>query len=331
MSYILIGNKTFEETAFDDESELETAVVSNKEYIFGENTILLDYKRKVGTKKSKNAGIPDGFLIDFSNTNKPQLFFVEYELESHHLYEHIGPQIMRFYASFETGQRELQIKLTTILKEDSYLKRKIENKLKKMSFDNIDSLLNYLIYDRNLGIIVVIDDQTEDFNSLLRRFSDVPEIVVVKKYICNNEIAYQYTPFREGISEKGVLKTKLIDLTEADTIVCPAREDGFKHAFLDNNAWWAIRISPSIIPQLKYIAMYETQPASKIRWMARIKQNGIQPYKNTGKYIVNVEGKKQMGPILLDKDKKGVAPQSPRYTTYEKLMKANKISELWYK
>ena len=121
-----------------------------------------------------------------------------------------------------------------------------------------------------------------------------------------------------------------IPLKEIDTIVCAAREDGFKHAFLENDAWWAIRISPSIIPQLKYIAMYETIPISEIKWMAKIKENGIQSYKNTGKYIVSVEDKKKIGPIKLDKDIKGMAPQSPRYTTYEKLIKAKKISELWY-
>lgn len=110
MSYILIDNKTFEETAFENEDELERAVVNNKKYIFGDETVLIDIKRKVGLKNSKNTGIPDGFLIDFSNPNKPQLFFVEYELESHHLYEHIGPQIMRFYASFETGGKKSSLK-----------------------------------------------------------------------------------------------------------------------------------------------------------------------------------------------------------------------------
>ncbi|MBN1860325.1 MAG: hypothetical protein JW840_02565 [Candidatus Thermoplasmatota archaeon] len=329
MSYILIDEKTFEETAFDNEDELERAVVDNKKYIFGDETVLIDLKRKVGQKGSKNTGIPDGFLIDFSNANKPQLFFVEYELESHHLYEHIGPQIMRFYASFETGGRDLQVKITEFIKAESGLKNLVENKIKKTPFDNIDSLLNYLIYDRNLGIIVIIDDQTEDFNSLLKRFSEVPEVVVVKKYLCGNNIAYQYNPFREGISEKTLMKAQPKDIMDVDTIVCPAREDGFKHAFLENDAWWAIRISPTLIPQLKYIAMYETQPASQIRWMAKIKQNGIQQYKNTGKYIVNVESKEKIGPIQLDKDKKGVAPQSPRYTTLEKLKAARKISDLW--
>ena len=223
----------------------------------------------------------------------------------------------------------MHVKLTNYIKGEDSLKKKIEGKTKHTPYDNIDSLLNYLIYDRSLGIIVVIDEQTEDFNSLLKRFSEVPEVVVIKKYLCNNEILYQYNPFREGVSEKIRARAKHRDITDIDTIVCPAREDGFKHAFLENDAWWAIRISPTLIPQLKYIAMYETQPISKIRWMAKIKQNGIQPYKNTGKYIVNVERKKKIGPIHLDKDKKGVAPQSPRYTTYDKIMAAKKVSELW--
>ncbi len=330
MAYILSGNKVFEETAFDNEKELELSALQNKKYIFGDKSVYIDYKLKTGKKGSKNAGIPDAFLIDFSNSNKPQLFFVEYELESHQLYEHIGPQIMRFYASFETSKREFQVKLLDVIKKDINLKNNLENFLQKSPFDNIDSLLNYLIYDKNLGIIVVIDEQTEDFNSLLRRFSDIPEVIVLKKYQYNDEIVCQFTPFREGTSEYREEKRNLIELKEVDTIVCPAREEGFKHAFLGNDAWWAIRISPTIIPQLKYIAMYEVKPVSAIQWIGKIKDNGILPYKNTGKYIVQVEEKRKIEPINLDKDKKGVAPQSSRYTTYEKLLTAKKISDLWY-
>lgn len=36
-----------------------------------------------------------------------------------------------------------------------------------------------------------------------------------------------------------------------------------------------------------------------------------------------------MNPITLDSKKKGAAPQSPRYTTYEKLKGAKHISDLW--
>ena len=333
MPSILIGNKSFEEFSFENESELESAVIRNKSYILGQSCVYFDYKRRTGARESRNIGIPDGFLIEFSNPKKPQLFFVEYELESHHLYEHIGPQIMRFYASFETAQRELQIKLTEIIRHDPEIKSDLEQKIKETSFENVDSLLSYIIYDRGVGIILVIDEQTEDLNSLLRRFSEVPDVIAVKKFQNGDDTIYHYEPFRagalesEGTREPQVRRARIEE--EWDTIVCPAREDGFKDAFLNNSAWWAIRLSPSLIPQLKWIAMYETKPVQAIRWIGKIQANGIKLYKNTGKYIITVEDKSKIDPIKLDQDKKGVAPQSPRYTTFEKLKNAKHISDLW--
>lgn len=330
MPYLLINQKPFEEVSFDQENELEQAVIKNKEFIFGPNIVYLDYKRRVGDKESVHIGIPDGFLFDFSNLNKPQLFFVEYELESHDLYDHIGAQIMKFYASFEQGKHELQVKLINIIKKDKSVKRQLEKLIQNSQFENLDALLNFVIYDQSVGIILIIDEQSEDLNALLRRLSEVPEVIVVKKYKAGNDIVYQYNPFREGVSEDYIAKNKSgKKLEDVDTIVCPARPEGFKHAFIDNNAWWAIRISPSLIPQLRYIAMYEVSPVRAVQWMGKIKQNGIQPYKNTGRYIVYLEGRKKIGPIKLDQGRVGVAPQAPRYTTYKKLSNAKKISNLW--
>lgn len=333
MPSILIGSKSFEEVPFENEAELESATIKHKRCILGDSCAYFDYKRRTGSRNSRNIGIPDGFLIDFSNSKKPQLFFVEYELESHRLYDHIGPQVMRFYASVETAQRELRLKLTGIVKQDQQIRHELEEKMKGTSFENVDSLLNYVIYDRNVGIILIIDEQTEDLNSLLRRFSEVPEVIVLKKFQKDDEVIYQYDPFRAGVLEIAGTRqspTRRERAEGVDTIVCPAREDGFKEAFLDKSAWWAIRLSPSLIPQLKWIAMYESKPVKAIRWVGKIQGNGIKPYKNTGKYIISVEKKSKVyPPINLDANKKGVAPQSPRYTTHEKLKKAKHISDLW--
>ncbi len=38
-----------------------------------------------------------------------------------------------------------------------------------------------------------------------------------------------------------------------------------------------------MISQLKWIAMYESKPVSAIRWIGKIQENGVKPYKNTGK------------------------------------------------
>ncbi len=239
---------------------------------------------------------------------------------------------MRFYASFETAQRELQLKLTTIIKQDSEIRLELEKKIKETRFENADSLLSYLIFDRNVGIIVIIDEQTEDLNSLLKKFTEAPEVIVLKKFENDEKTVYQYDPFRESaleVESTPQLHTRKQKMEGVDTIVCPAREDGFKEAFLDKSAWWAIRLSPSLIPQLKWIAMYESQPVSAIRWIGKIQDNGIKPYKNTGKYIIAVEDKSEIDPIKLNSKRKGMAPQSPRYTTYEKLKRARKLSDLW--
>jgi len=326
LAYLLINGKPFEEKTYDKEEELEDAAVNNKNYIFGSDVVYFNYKHRVGSKDVR--GIPDGFLVDFSDPENPQLFYVEYELQSHQLYDHIGAQIMKFYASFETGKEELLDKLINLLNEDKNLMKEVKAHLDKSPFANEDSFVNYLIYKRDLGIIIVIDEQTEDLNALLNKLSEGPEVVVLKKYQYRNELVYQYTPFREGITESRGSNKENLPKKEVDTIVCPAREEGFNEAFLNKNAWWAIRISPTLIPQLKYIAMYETYPISTINWYAKIKN--IKPYKNTGKYIVYVEKRKRIHPIKLDANKRqGIAPQAPRYTTYKRLLSAKKISQLW--
>jgi len=71
---------------------------------------------------------------------------------------------------------------------------------------------------------------------------------------------------------------------EYDTIVCPAHQDGFKKEFLGKNRWYAIRISKSVIPRLKYVALYITAPTSKITHYGRIR--AIKPWRDSGKYIV---------------------------------------------
>lgn len=85
---------------------------------------------------------------------------------------------------------------------------------------------------------------------------------------------------------------------EIDTVVCPAREDGFKKVFLDQKAWWAVRISPNIINQLKYIAMYEVATISAIRWAGKISK--IEPFEDTQKYKINCTEIFKVGPIKMD-------------------------------
>jgi len=112
-----------------------------------------------------------------------------------------------------------------------------------------------------------------------------------------------------------------------NTIVVPAQEEGFKKVFIGDSTWWAIRISGGMLDKIKYIASYQTAPVSAVTYYAEVKS--IEQFGEEGKYklIFNGPAKKLDKPIPFDLKSGGI--QGPRYTTFEKLNKAKKMSELF--
>jgi hypothetical protein len=110
---------------------------------------------------------------------------------------------------------------------------------------------------------------------------------------------------------------------EYDTLVCPAHQDGFREEFLGRNRWYAIRISKSVIPRLRYIALYVTTPTCQITHYGRIRS--IKPWRDSGKYIVVLKGNaRRIGPI-------GFSPkiniQSPRFALLARLKQARTLAD----
>ncbi len=115
--------------------------------------------------------------------------------------------------------------------------------------------------------------------------------------------------------------------TSPDTMVVPAREDGFERVFLNEDCWYAVRISGGMLDKIKYIAAYQTQPVSAITHYALVSR--IESYGEQGKYrLVFSEKAKSIGPIPLGNAPAGTM-QGSRYTTFTKLQSANTISDLW--
>ena len=63
--------------------------------------------------------------------------------------------------------------------------------------------------------------------------------------------------------------------------------------------------------------------------MADVAPNGIEPWQNTGKYVVTFTepARKLDHPVRLVPKGKVKAPQGPRYTSYDRLMKAKTLDE----
>ena len=75
---------------------------------------------------------------------------------------------------------------------------------------------------------------------------------------------------------------------------------------------------------------HRLRPVSAITHYAEIAS--IEKWSDTNKYILKFkDAAKAIGPISLDKEmgKKGLAPQAPRYTSFDKLLKAKKLSQVF--
>ena len=113
-----------------------------------------------------------------------------------------------------------------------------------------------------------------------------------------------------------------------DTLVCAAKEDGFKKAFLEKKAWWAVRLNSNAIPHIKYLAIYRVAPISQITYYGKVAK--IEPYENSGKFILYLKGEPiaLKNPVGLGK-RPHLKPQGPKYTKLEKILKAETLDDIW--
>ena len=328
MAYIISNSKRYSLFTFDSEDEFEKTVIENKNHLFGPDTVYIDTKKLQGQDNSHARGIPDGYLIDFVDVNHPQLYFVENELATHDIYSHITEQLARFATASAVSTNNIRKSLVDYITKNKELLVNIESKQDKESFRNFDDLMNFLTLQIEIKIILCIDEATDDLYSALSIFHKPPDIVTLQRYTDNEgNLSYVYEPLHDETVEldKSGGKAKY----EYDTVVCAAFEEGFKHAYIENSAWWAIRLSQEAREKLKYLAIYEKWPVGAVRHYAEIEK--IEPYENSGKFKVFLKNRKKIEPIKLDGPpyKRGVAPQAPRYTTLKKLLSVKRLSELW--
>ena len=138
----------------------------------------------------------------------------------------------------------------------------------------------------------------------------------------------QEEPRRRGRPRKQTQAPTSKEEAEIDTVVIPAKEEGFRRVFLGENRWYAIRIGAVYQSKLKYIAAYQVAPVSAITYIAPIQS--IEPWEKTGKLVVNFAGTPQpITPIPLADNGRVHAPQNLRYTNRQKLMTAKNLDDLW--
>jgi hypothetical protein len=112
-----------------------------------------------------------------------------------------------------------------------------------------------------------------------------------------------------------------------DTLVVPAKEDGFNSVFIGEDRWYAIRMNKQNIPKIKYIAAYQVAPISAVTHIAEVSE--IIPYENSGKYQIKFKHKAEKIKAIPLKTGHAAQPQSPRYTLHSKIINAEFVHQLW--
>ena len=333
MTKILTSDKDFHQVKFKNEDELEKVVARNYTKIFGESCYYFDIKKGIRHRKGDLLTIPDGYLLRVYP--EPSIAIVENELSVHDPVDHIGKHFLKYSSALtENTKYPLKTNLQQYLNENPDELKKVEALLSLTPYSNISSLFDAVIMDKDFCYIIVIDEKTDELERVVNPYA--PEIIELKKFLGGDEVIYHVDDYEEieyvskTKSSHGLRKHRMRRLEGIDTIVCPAREDGFSEVFLGQNRWFAVRIKQSMIPKLKYLAMYEKNPVKAIRYIGKIKKNGIKLYRNTGKYEIVLEEKAIKIPkIKLPKGNSGLAPQAPRYTMKKLIDNAKTLEDIF--
>lgn len=325
----------FRRTGYASESDFESAIIKVQRELFGADRIYLDVKKKIGGKTGPK-NIPDGYLIDLSG-QKPRLFVVENELASHDPLRHIAVQILEFSLSFEAEPRAIKNIIHDALQKQHDAYGRCEAYASTHGFRNLDHLLEELVFETPFSALVVIDEIPENLETVLaQRFQFGVEVLELARYENGKgEQAYRFEPFLEDIDETEVGENhseqprprRRLDLGTIDTVVIPAREEGFQEVFIKQDRWYSVRIHGTMRPQIKYIAAYRVQPISAITHIAPVRS--IETWKD-GKFVLNfAEPAREIGPVSLVPKGRVKALQNLRYTNKETLERSNTLDDVW--
>lgn len=213
MNTVLFKKGTrYTEKNYKKEAEIEDFVVKNSKTLFGENSLYIDAKKKIDNS-ALGGVIPDGFLFDLSDIKNPEFYIVEAELSKHSFFNHIFPQVTKFFAFFKNqdSQGKLIEKLYKIFDEDQDLKKELKSKIGsrevfKFLKDTIENSQN---------ILIVIDNEKKEFPEIIQTYGDtwgkMVKIAILKQYVSNtvnDEEIFSMTPDFENIENIDIITTQ---------------------------------------------------------------------------------------------------------------------------
>src|SRR5689334_4380331 len=128
-------------------------------------------------------------------------------------------------------------------------------------------------------------------------------------------------------TDSPVLTKEMSPLLEPnfDTIIVPAREDGFQRVFMGRHEWPRLRLSSESRCRLKWIAVYRTAPLSAVTHYAQVVE--FVP-EDSEHWTAKITDPREVEPIPLVRDGSAPNVQTPRFTRLDRLLKATCLNPL---
>ena len=235
---IFQNNKKFQEYNYGLEDELEKEIVNNSKLLFGKHTIYIDAKRKIEAK-ALGGTIPDGFLFDLSDIDNPEFYIVEAELVSHHFFNHIFPQITKFFAFFKNNKSQMELveKIFSIVNTIPELKKEFKKYL-------VDREIYKFIKDvieNSQNILLIMDGEKNELPEIIETYSDtwgkMVKLLILKKFFNENDFIYTLNPDFANIEyayEKPIKEiTELEDIEYSEEFHLDGIKNEVKEAYFE--------------------------------------------------------------------------------------------------
>lgn len=224
---LILNDRKFIKSPFDNEAELEQVIIDNYEHIFGPSSIYLP-KKKI--KTGDGAGtIPDGFAIDLSSR---KWYLVEAELLHHTVWNHIAPQVSKqVIASLQLYSRRViqDLAVKTYSSDETTREKFQELGIKEL---NVRKVIQDIL-EKEPIIGVPIDSISSDLKEWARTLKYNVKLWVISKFIefkSPSNVIYEFpeefkpevdTEKEEGIDENSQ------DITRYDVSISDLIEKGF--------------------------------------------------------------------------------------------------------
>jgi len=160
---------------YKDESELEEYVKKHIKFIFGDGSLFFE-KTKIKSRAGIGS-IPDGFVLQIHNQ---KWYVLEIELAQHPLYEHIVPQISKFYSGIKnhTTRKKLIDAFYEEIKSNPLLMYVYEAaNIKKDLYKFLTDLVN-----DSPEIVVIIDNKTKEIEDICASLPFPSRVIEFKTY-----------------------------------------------------------------------------------------------------------------------------------------------------